>query len=124
MLGKWILERRIDSSATLIDGVMEPLSPTVFEMSTDDRYLELKSTRVSFMVGTDLKNKDAVDALYNVGMPQYWFYDASTKILHVTNDHQVLSFTKDKLVLRYVIADEIKGNERKYHCITSYLYKE
>lgn len=124
MLGKWILERRVDSSAYLIDGEMQPLFPSVFEMSTEGRYLELKSTRLNFMVGTDVKHKDAVDALYNVGMPQYWFYDASTKILHVTNDHQLLSLTKDKMVIRYVVSDRTEGNERNYHCMTSYLYRE
>lgn len=124
MLGKWILEKRTDSSNYLIDGVTQPMYPWVTDLSTDDRYLELKSTRVGYMVGTDLKHKDATDGLYNVGMPQYWFYDASTKILRITNDHQLLSLSKDTMVIRYVIADETKGNERRYRCLTSRLYKK
>ncbi|MBL7711529.1 MAG: hypothetical protein JNL13_03655 [Chitinophagaceae bacterium] len=76
------------------------------------------------MVGTDVKHKDAVDALYNVGMDQYWMYEASTKMLHVTNDHEVLDLSSDKLVIRYVTANSTSGTTSRYRCITSYLHRE
>lgn len=123
MLGKWILEKRVDSSVYMLDGVMQSGYPNVNNLSIDDRFMELKSTRTGFMVGSDLKLKDAVDGLYNVGMSQVWYYDASTKILRITNDHQLVSLTTDKMVLRYVLSDDNKDGERRYRCLISYLRK-
>lgn len=123
MLGKWIVEKHIDSSITVESGV--PGTPFVTNLSTDGRYLELKSTRDNFLVGSDLKNKDCTDALYNVGVGQYWYYDASKKLLYLNpDDYELLSLSGDKLVIRTVIADNTSGTQRRYRSITSHMKKE
>lgn len=124
LVGKWIVDKQVDSSMDINDGVKDPSSPFVFNLTATGRYLELKDTRVNMMVGTDVKHKDAVDALYNVGMDQYWWYEASTKILHVTNGHELLDLSSDKLVIRYVTANSTSGTTYRYRCITSYLHRE
>lgn len=124
LVGKWVVDKQVDSSTVIQDGKMDPSSPFVFNLTATGRYLELKDTRLNMMVGTDVKHKDAVDALYNVGMDQYWMYEASTKILHVTNDHEVLDLSSDKLVIRYVTANSTSGTTYRYRCITSYLHRE
>jgi hypothetical protein len=123
MLGKWIVEKHIDSSITVESGV--PGSPFVTNLSTDGRYLELKSTRTNFLVGSDLKNKDCTDALYNVPVGQYWWYDASKKLLYLNpDDYELLFLNNDKLVIRSVLSDNTSGTQRRYRCITSHLKKE
>jgi hypothetical protein len=123
LLGKWIVEKHIDSSITVESGV--PGTPFVTNLSTDGRYLELKSTRDNFLVGSDLKNKDCTDALYNVGAGQYWYYDASKKLLYLNpDDYELLYLSSDKIVIRTVLSDNTSGTQRRYRSITSYMNKE
>jgi hypothetical protein len=123
LLGKWIVEKHIDSSITVESGV--PGTPFVFNLSTDGRYLELKSTRDNFLVGSDLKNKDCTDALYNVAAGQYWWYDASKKLLYLNpDDYELLYLSSNKLVIRTVLSDNTSGTQRRYRSITSHMNRE
>lgn len=124
LLGKWIVEKHTDSSVTIIDGAPDP-NPFVFNLDTTGRYLEFKKTRTNFLVGSDLKNKDLTDALYNVPASQYWWYDAASKILYLNpDDYEILYLSDSKLVIRFVTADNTSGNTRRYRAIVSYLRKE